>query len=85
MNFSRKITCKACGVSGVVQAHDTNYCPPEQIFLHLGKDRNGYLHFECPNCKTDAPYSPSEFISPTFKFFCFIAVALIVWIIVKLF
>lgn len=85
MDFSRKIKCKKCGFNGVVEAHDTQNYPPEKIFKHLGKDVDGYLHFQCPSCGTDEPYSPYTFINPGFKFGCLVFIALIVWLIIKLF
>jgi predicted RNA-binding Zn-ribbon protein involved in translation (DUF1610 family) len=58
MNFSRKIKCKKCGFNGVVDAQDTLNYPAEKIFKHLGKDVDEYLHFQCPSCGPDEPYSP---------------------------
>lgn len=84
MAISRKIKCKKCGFNGVVEAHDTQNYPPEKIFNHLGKDVNGYLHFRCPSCGADEPYSPYAFINPAFKLGCLVCIALIVWLIIKL-
>jgi len=31
--FSRRVTCKNCGLKGVVEAYDTKHLPKERAFL----------------------------------------------------
>jgi hypothetical protein len=81
--MSRKITCKHCRFQGVIEAHDTQGYPPNQIFKSLGKDREGYLHFLCPSCSADKPYSPYSFFNPTIKIVFYAIVALVIWGIIK--
>ncbi len=81
--MSRKITCKNCRYKGVIEAHDTQGYPQNQIFKHLGKDREGYLHFLCPSCNADIPYSPYIFFNPIIKIVFYAIVALVIWGIIK--
>lgn len=81
--FTRKIKCKKCGFSGEIEAQDTQYYPPQKIFKQLGKDVKGYLHFQCPSCKTDEPYSPYTFFNPVVKIGCLIFLVFFAWIIIK--
>lgn len=83
MLFSRRITCKSCGFKGVVEAHDTKHLPKEKIFVLLGKDREGYLHFLCPTCNADCAYGPTEFMNPLIKAALYLLFIAAVWIIIK--
>lgn len=84
MAASRKIQCRKCSFSGLVDAHDTKGYPRKIIFKQLGKDANGHLHFKCPSCGSDVAYSPYSFISPGFKFGCLAVVIFVVWLVLKL-
>jgi hypothetical protein len=77
--ITRKIKCRVCGFTGVIEAIDTKDYPPKNIFRQKGKDSKGYLHFKCPSCREVRPYSPYYFINPSIKIaFCLI-LALILW------
>jgi DNA-directed RNA polymerase subunit RPC12/RpoP len=87
MMFSRKIRCKECGLRGVIEAHDTQHYPVNDIFRHLGKDAKGFLHFKCPYCGADEPYSPYSFFNPIIKLVLgalLVLLVLIVWFFLKL-
>lgn len=83
MVLSRKIKCKACGFHGFVEAYDTQNYLPGKIFKHLGKDVDGYLHFQCPTCGIDKRYSPYGFFNPAIKIGCLIFLAFFVWLIIR--
>lgn len=83
MAFSRKIKCKACGFNGIIEAHDTQSYPPEKVFKHLGRDVEGYLHFQCPSCEADEAYSPYTFFNPVIKIGCLIVFVFLAWLIIK--
>ncbi len=85
MAFSRTIKCKQCRFKGVVEAHDTEDYPPEKIFKHLGKDPEGYLHFQCPSCGADEAYSPYQFFNPVAKLGCLVIIVIIIWVLIKMF
>ena len=82
-SISRKITCRACGFKGVVEAHDTPNYPPSQIFKMLGKDKKGYMHFLCPSCSVEGSHSPNEFVSPIAKIIGCVLLAIIIWAIYR--
>ena len=84
MGLSRKIKCKHCSFTGVIEAHDTMNYPTDKIFKHLGKDARGYLHFLCPACTADEGYSPYTFINPLFEFGFLIVIGLMIYILFKL-
>lgn len=81
--ISRRIKCKICKFVGVVEAHDTVHFPPEKVFKLLGKDLEGYLHFQCPRCGSDCVYSPYYFFSFPMKVGCLIVLSLIAWMVIK--
>ena len=58
--LSRRIVCGSCGKEGVVQAYDTVATPPEDLFVRLPKDAQGYSHFRCPNCGDDLTVDPVD-------------------------
>jgi hypothetical protein len=80
---TRKIICKKCGYKGLIDAHDTKNLPRQVIFTFLGKDSEGYFHYQCPSCGTDESYSPFGFVNPMIKVGCFTIIAVIVWLIIK--
>ena len=43
-----------------MQAYDTPVTGREDLFLRVGKDRQGYSHFRCPSCGDDLTVDPVE-------------------------
>ncbi len=42
--FTLHLSCRGCGFTGVNQFG-------REDFIHRGKDREGFLYFECPRCR----------------------------------